>query len=138
MENNFAEQFRNRTKKFALNVIRYFQNLPKTEEARVLGRQLLRSATSVAANYRAVCRARSKAEFFSKLSISVEEADECVLWLELFMESGMANNSKSAELLKEANEILAVLAKARKTSKENNRATLNNPTTRQSTNSLIH
>lgn len=126
MENNFAEQFRNRTKKFALGIIKYFQNLPKTEEAKILGRQLLRSATSVAANYRAVCRARSKAEFFAKLSISVEEADECVLWLELLMESEIANNSKSIELLKEANEILAVLAKARKTARENSRS-VNSP-----------
>jgi four helix bundle protein len=118
-KNNFAEEFRNRTKKFALEIIKYFQTLPKTDEARILGKQLLRSATSVAANYRAVCRARSKAEFFSKLSITVEEADECVLWLELLKESGISNTIKSVELHKEASEIIAVLAKARKTTREN-------------------
>ena len=72
-KNEFATQFRNRTKKFAVEIISYFKTLPKTEEARIVGKQLLRSATSVAANYRAVCRARSKAEFFSKLSITVRK-----------------------------------------------------------------
>jgi four helix bundle protein len=118
-KNEFIEQFKLRTKKFALDSIKFFQALPKTEEARVLGKQYLRSATSTAANYRAVCRARSKAEFFSKLSITVEEADESCLWLELFIESEIMNNVHSANLLKEGVEILSVLAKARKTSSDN-------------------
>jgi len=114
----FAEYFKNRTKKFGLNIIKSFQKLPKTEEARTIGKQLLRSATSTAANYRAVCRARSDAEFFSKLSIVVEEADESVFWLEILLESEIViaseiSNTKS--LLKEANEILSVVASSRKT-----------------------
>lgn len=115
---DFVEKFKKRTKAFSLNVIKLFQSLPKTDEARTLGRQLLRSATSVAANYRAVCRARSKAEFFSKLSITIEEADESVLWLELFIESDISNDTFTKTLLKEAEEITAVLTKARKTTSD--------------------
>ena len=74
-----AEVLRKRSKKFVVDNIYFFRTLPKTEEAKIIGRQLLRSSSSVGANYRAACRARSKAEFHSKLSITVEEADECVL-----------------------------------------------------------
>ena len=77
------EVLKQRTKDFALRIIRLFQALPKTDEARIIGKQLLRSTTSVASNYRAACRARSDAEFFSKISIVVEEADETLFWLEL-------------------------------------------------------
>ena len=77
-------------------------------------RQLLRSATSVAANYRAACRARSSAEFHAKLSIVVEEADETVFWLELLSESGTTSAEKTTPIIKEATEILSVTAKARK------------------------
>ncbi|MBI3502175.1 MAG: four helix bundle protein [Bacteroidetes bacterium] len=114
----FAEYFKNRTKKFALNIIKNFQKLPKTDEARIIGKQLLRSATSTAANYRAVCRARSDAEFFSKLSIVVEEADESVFWLEILLESEIIIDSEisnTKSLLKEANEILSVVSSSRKT-----------------------
>src|SRR5437763_8914926 len=72
------EQLRERTKQFALRIVKLFRSLPKTDEARVLGRQVLRSGTSVAANYRAICRARSKAEFVAKIGTVVEEADETV------------------------------------------------------------
>lgn len=78
-----SEAFKLRTKQLSLRVIKLFQALPKTDEARILGKQLLRSSTSVAANNRAACWARSKAEFFSKISIAVEEADETLFWLEL-------------------------------------------------------
>jgi len=115
----FATQFRNRTKQFAVDIIKYFRTLPKTEEARIVGKQLLRSATSVAANYSAVCRARSKAEFFAKLSITVEESDESLLWLEIILNSEIDGSSKTKTLMKEAEEILAVLSKARKTTSEN-------------------
>lgn len=88
MESNAKiEALKNRTKTFALNTISLFQSLPKTEEARIIGRQLLRSSTSVAANYRATCRARSEAEFFSKISIVVEESDESLFWLEILQDS---------------------------------------------------
>ena len=84
-----ADALRLRTKQFAVRIVRLFQALPATDEARTLGKQLLRSGTSVAANYRAVCRARSKAEFLAKLGIVVEEIDETVFWLELFTETGV-------------------------------------------------
>lgn len=113
----FAEAFRKRTKMFALDVIKQYQNLPKTDEAKILGKQLLRSATSVAANYRAVCRARSKAEFFSKLSITVEETDETLFWLELLSESGIAKPGTLDKIQKENTEILSVLARARSNTK---------------------
>jgi four helix bundle protein len=95
------EQLRGRTKAFALRVIRLYRSLPYKTDAQVLGKQLLRSGTSVAANYRAVCRARSKAEFVAKIGVVVEEADEVVLWLELMTESGIISSAKTEELLKE-------------------------------------
>ena len=87
--NSRPEQLRDRTKAFALRVIRLFRSLPYKADAQVLGKQLLRCGTSVAANYRAVCRARSKAEFIARIGIVAEEADEAVLWLELLTESGI-------------------------------------------------
>jgi four helix bundle protein len=113
-KDEFVEKFRQRTKALALDVIRFSQGLPKTEEATIMKRQLLRSATSVGANYRAACRARSAAEFHSKLSIVIEEADETIFWLELLEESGTVPKSTTNQLKKEASEILYVLAKARK------------------------
>jgi four helix bundle protein len=110
----FAESFRRRTKKLALDVIRFSQSLPKTEEATIMKRQLLRSATSVASNYRAACRARSSAEFFSKLSIVTEEADETLFWLELLEESEITTKAKIVTIHQETTEILSVVAKARK------------------------
>ncbi|WP_324677703.1 four helix bundle protein [Hymenobacter sp. GOD-10R] len=109
------EAFRVRTKAAALRVIRLYQQLPRSGEAEILGKQLLRSATSVAANYRAACRGRSAAEFFAKLSICVEEADEVQLWLELLGDAGIVPKARLVELEKEYAEILIVLAKARKT-----------------------
>jgi len=113
----FIEQFRQRTKDLALGVIRFSQNLPKTDEALIMKRQLLRAATSVAANYRAACRARSSAEFYAKISIVIEEADETLFWLELLAESGSTPETSVINLKKEATEILAVMAKARKNTK---------------------
>jgi four helix bundle protein len=82
-----------------------------------MGKQLLRCGTSVAANYRAVCRARSKAEFVAKIGIVVEEADEAVLWLELMTESGIFSLEKTEELLKEANELTAIFAASQRTAR---------------------
>src|SRR5690606_14943267 len=110
----FVEQFKLRTKRLALEVIRFSQLLPKTEESTIMKRQLLRSATSIAANYRAACRARSAAEFYAKLSICVEEADETLFWLELLTESGVIQLSPAKLLLQETKEVLSILAKARK------------------------
>ena len=110
----FIELFRQRTKRMALDVILFTQTLPKTEEALIMKRQLLRSATSVASNYRAACRARSSAEFYAKISIVIEEADETLFWLELLAESGKTTEASVANLKKELTEILSVLARARK------------------------
>lgn len=94
-----------------------FRSLPKTEEARTLGKQVLRSGTSVAANYRACCRARSKAEFVAKMGIVVEEADETVLWLEMLVDSGIEKFENIDLLLKEGNELLAIFAASYNTAK---------------------
>lgn len=97
------------TKRFSLDVIRYTQLMPKRQETVILSRQLLRSATSVGANYRAACRARSQAEFTSKLQIVLEEADECCYWLELLQESRIADTQQTQSLLREANQITAIM-----------------------------
>ncbi len=115
---NFAEEFKARTKKLAVDVIIYCKSLPKTEEAFIIKKQLIKSSTSVAANYRAVCRARSDAEFFSKLSIVVEEADETVFWFEIIKEAEILNNKQTVTLFNEATEILKIVAKSRKTVKD--------------------
>lgn len=112
---DFVTNLKNRTKSFVLEAIKFYQSLPKTEEARIIGRQFMRSSSSVGANYRAACRARSKAEFFSKLSIVIEEADETAFWLEILIEAEITNNENANKLLNEVNEILAIMAKARKT-----------------------
>lgn len=115
---NFAEEFKLRTKKLVVDVIIYCKSLPKSEESFIIKKQLIRSATSVAANYRAVCRARSDAEFFSKLSIVVEEADETVFWFEIIQEAEILNNKQTVTLFNEATEILKIVAKSRKTVKD--------------------
>lgn len=114
-----ADKLKLRTKNFAVEIVKYYRNLPKTEEAKIIGKQLLRSATSVAANYREVCRARSDAEFFAKLSIVVEEADETLLWLEIIIESELIKDDKTKQLYQEALEILSIMAASRKTMKLN-------------------
>lgn len=110
----FVEEFKKRTKQFVLRSIKLFQSLPKTEEARIIGKQFLRSSSSVGSNYRAVCRARSKAEFYAKLSIVVEEADESLFWLEILTESEILPESRLKNLINEATEIVKVLSTARK------------------------
>ena len=110
----FIEHLKERTKNFSLRAIKVFQALPRNEEARIIGKQFLRAATSVGANYRAVCRARSKAEYFSKLSIVVEEIDEALFWLEILEESGIFAKEKLSPLKMEATELVKILATARK------------------------
>jgi len=112
-----AEELKKRTKQFAIRIVRLYQALPKRDEARVIGRQVLRSGTSVAANYRAVCRARSKAEFVAKLGVVVEEIDETVFWLELLVETGIVLPSRMVGLQKEASELLAIFAASQHTAK---------------------
>lgn len=112
-----ADELKERCKKFALGVIRFLRNVPKTDESRTLGRQLLRSATSVAANYRAACRARSKAEFVAKIGVVVEEADETVFWLELFRDASIVAPDKLGPLLGEANQLLSIFSASHKTAR---------------------
>src|SRR6266481_8017940 len=96
-----AEELKNRSKQFAIRIVKLFRALPRTDEARIPGKQVLRSGTSVAANYRAVCRARSKAEFIAKIGVVVEEIDETVFWFELMVDSGIFSPEKMSNLLKE-------------------------------------
>jgi four helix bundle protein len=106
-----------RTKSFALRIINLCRSLPRSEEARVLGTQLLRSSTSVGANYRAACRARSRAEFVAKLGIVLEEADETVFWLELIQETAIFPEIKLRTLLGEANELVSIFVSSVRTAK---------------------
>jgi four helix bundle protein len=111
----FIDKMKTRTKRFALDVIAFVDSLPQNNTCFRLGDQLLRSGTSVGANYRASCRARSRAEFYSKISTVIEEGDESGFWLELFIESHKKDTVETHRLLSEANEITAIMAKARKT-----------------------
>jgi four helix bundle protein len=110
-------ELRDRTKEFALRVVTLFRALPQNEESRILGKQVLRSGTSLAANYRAACRARSKAEFVAKIGVAVEEADETVFWLELLGDAGIFPKERLQDLLGESNELLAILSASRRTAK---------------------
>jgi four helix bundle protein len=116
---DFAEAFRQRTKKLVVNNIKFFRTLPKTEEAKIIGRQLLRSSSSVGSNYRAACRARSQAEFHAKLSIVVEEADESAFWMEILTEAEVVKPGELNYLMDEANQILKIVSASRKTVSEN-------------------
>jgi four helix bundle protein len=111
------EELRDRTKAFALRIIRLFRSLPYRTDTQVLGKQLLRCGTAVAANYRAVCRARSKAEFLARIGIVAEEADEAVLWLELLTESGLLSEEKVQSILAEARELAAIFTASQQTAK---------------------
>ena len=114
----FVNDLKDRTKQFVLRSIKLFRALPSTEEARIIGKQFLRSASSVGANYRAVCRSRSQKEFFAKLSITIEEADESLFWLQIITESGILPVEKLNSLMQEAEEIVKILSKARKSSSQ--------------------
>ncbi len=115
-QEEFNELFRRRTKKFASDVIIYCNSLPQTAATRVIVYQLVKSSTSVAANYRAACRARSRAEFYSKMSIVVEEADESQLWLEIINDAQIDIGAERERLEQESLEIVKVCAKARSSS----------------------
>ncbi len=112
-----SEAMKDRTKMFALMVIRLCRIVPRTEESRIICRQLLRSATSVAANYRATCRARSTSDFISKLGIVLEEADETLFWTELLVDPGIITSERAAALLMEANELVAIFVASLRTVK---------------------
>ncbi len=112
------DDFKLRTRQFALRAIKLVEALPKGRSADVIARQLLRSATSVGANYRAACRARSTAEFLSKMGIVEEEADECVYWLELIADSDLLPVNRLPEILDEANQIVAMTVSPIKTARK--------------------
>jgi four helix bundle protein len=110
-----------RTKKFALRVIKLVNALPNNAAGRAIGNQLIRSGTSVAANYRAACRGRSKAEFIAKLRTVEEEADESCLWMELIIEGELMEEKLVTSLLKEAQEITAIMAASKMSARGNNK-----------------
>ncbi len=112
------DELRARTRAFSLRVVKLVQTMPKNMIADALGKQVLRCATSVGANYRAACRAQSGAMFIAKLSIVVEEADETMYWLELIRDAGLVKPELLADLLDEAEQILKIMASSRKTAKQ--------------------
>src|SRR6266404_9599047 len=114
-----ARELQDRTKKFALRIVTAFSRLPKLEEARVLGRQFLRSGTSVAANYRAACRARSAADFISKINNVTEEVDETLCWFELLTEGELVKMNLVEPLMKECEEQLRIFSASLATAKRN-------------------
>ncbi len=114
------DELKNRTKRFALRILKLARSLPKNDESRIIGRQIIRSGTAVGANYRAACRARSTSEFIAKLGIVIEEADETVFWLEIIIESGLMKRELVDLLLSEANELTAIFVSAIKTKKGKN------------------
>ena len=103
-----------RTKQFALRVMKMVDAIPRTIQGRTIAKQIIRSATSVAANYRAACRARSRAEFIAKIGVVEEEADESCFWLELIIDSGLLTDERIRPLLSEAGELVAIMAASRK------------------------
>jgi len=116
-ENQTPFELRARTKLFGLRIVKMFVALPKTDEARVLGKQALRSGTSVGANYREAHRSRSKAEFIAKVGDCLKELDETAYWLELLTESGIVKPAKLAPLQDETNQLLAILTTISKNTK---------------------
>ena len=114
----YREELKKRTKQFTLRVIKLYQSLPKTTEAQLIGKQMFRSATSVGANYRAACRARSNAEYHSKISIVIEEADETMFWLEILWEAGIVKQELLQSLYQENEEILKITVVSRKNSEK--------------------
>ncbi|MDD5528436.1 MAG: four helix bundle protein [bacterium] len=115
------DELKKRTKDFALEIIKLVEKLPKNRVADILGRQILKSGTSIGANYRAVCRARSRADFISKLGIVEEEADETLYWLELLVAIKLIEQNIFQRLTNEANEIVAIVVTSIKTARGNQR-----------------
>ena len=114
------QELKARTKQFGLRILKLVDVLPKTTAGRAIGSQLVRSGTSVGANYRASCRSRSKAEFIAKIGIVAEEADECAFWLELIIEGGLLKPERVSPLRQEAEELTAIFTASGRTAKQNN------------------
>jgi len=113
------EDLKERTKQFAIEIIKFVEKLPENRITNVLGRQLLKSGTSVGANYRAACRAKSKADFIAKMGIVEEEADESLYWLELLVDTAVVERETVNFLLDEANEIVAITISSIRTARGN-------------------
>jgi len=109
------KELQDRTRRFAVEVIRFSRELPPTLDGRRRGGQLLDAGTSVAANYRAACRARSRAEFAAKIGVVLEEADESLFWLELMVDADTATTTRTTWLRKEADELVAIFVSSRRT-----------------------
>ena len=113
------DELKDRTKRFALRILKLVAAMPKTIEGRAIASQLVRCGTSVAANYRATCRARSKAEFIAKVGVVLEEADETLLWLELIAEANILPPKRIDPLLAEASELVAIMVASRRSASSN-------------------
>jgi four helix bundle protein len=112
-----AEDFKERTKRFGIRIIQFVELMPRSEVGDVLCRQLLRAGTSVGANYRSACRARSRAEFIARMGVVEEECDEAIYWMELLIGTGRVKPGTIAGLLKESNEILSLVVASLKTAR---------------------
>jgi four helix bundle protein len=112
-----AQELKQRTKQFGLRAINLVDSLPSTAVARAVGNQLLRSGTSVGANYRAACRARSRPDFISKVGIAIEEADESLYWMEILIEAGIVPKDKLSPLMQEGDALIAILTASAKTAR---------------------
>jgi four helix bundle protein len=113
------QNLQTRTKEFALQVIKFCEGLPKDETSRIISRQLLRSGTSVGANYRAACRSKSRPAFVSKMGDVLEESDESGYWIELLVDAGKAEPQTAAPLLAESKELVAIVISSINTAKRN-------------------
>lgn len=113
-----SEQMKKRTKEFAKSIIAVCRKIPNTREGNLINNQLFRAGTSVGANYRAACRGRSKAEFISKIGIVLEEADECLYWMELLTETNIMEYKVLDQVMKEANELVAIFVSSINTAKK--------------------
>jgi len=124
-----AEELKRRTKQFGIRIVKLVEALPHNQTASIIGRQLLRCGTSVGANYRAVCRAKSRPDFIAKLGIVEEECDESLYWLEMLVETGQIKPALVANLTKEGEEILAIVVASVKTArvKNNPQSAIANP-----------
>lgn len=112
------EDLKIRTKQFALRIMKLVGHLPNSSAGRAIGNQIIRSGTSVAANYRAACRAKSQADFVYKINIVEEECDETLFWIEMISEAGLIESGKLIDLAKEANELTAIFVASGKTAKQ--------------------
>jgi four helix bundle protein len=113
------QELKDRTKAFAIRIVKMFRSLPKEPDAQVIGKQVLRSGTSVGANYRAACRARSHAEFLAKMGVVVEEADETVYWLELLAATQSLKPERLDQIRNEAEQLTAIFTAAKETARHN-------------------